>query len=91
MAAPHLLATAERNNDGFIAQSIRIRRDRAREGGRERGVSRSPCEESVISQAKCEWLTRMSEGGESRPRGDGGVVCWRRELPVCKYRFHLFT
>lgn len=90
MAAPHLLATAERNNDGFIAQSIRIRRDRAREG--ESVACRGgPCEESVISQAKCEWLTRMSEGGESRPRGDGGVVCWRKELPVCKYRFHLFT
>ena len=32
MAASHLFATAERNNDGFIAQSIRIRRDSAREG-----------------------------------------------------------
>lgn len=63
------------------------------ERGRERAwrVEGAPCEESVISQAKCEWLTRMSAGGESRPRGDGGVVCWRKELPVCKYRFHLFT
>lgn len=69
---PHLFATSEGNNDGFIVQSIRIQRDsrgeRGRTGKRERdcGVLKSPCEESVISQAKCEWLTRLSEGGESR-------------------------
>lgn len=33
---------------------------------REGGVSKSRCEESVNSQAKCEWLTRLTEGGESR-------------------------
>ncbi|KAM3626095.1 uncharacterized protein V6R79_022395 [Siganus canaliculatus] len=33
-----------------------------REKERERSVSESPCEESVISQAKCEWLTRLRKG-----------------------------
>lgn len=36
---------------------------------RERGVLKSPCEESVTSQDKCEWLTQLNEGGESRIRG----------------------
>lgn len=72
VAVPHLFATGERNNDGFIVQSIRIQRDGGRERGRKRareregGVSKSRCEESVNSQAKCEWLTRLTEGGESR-------------------------
>ncbi len=36
VAVPHLFATGERNNDGFIVQSIRIQRDRGeqREGER---------------------------------------------------------
>lgn len=71
LAKPHLFATGKGNNDGFIVRSIIIQRDsrgeRERAGKRERecSVLQSPCEESVISQAKCEWLTRLSEGGES--------------------------
>lgn len=46
VAVPHLFATGERNSDGFIAQSIRIRRQREdrkkREGG-ERGRESVAC------------------------------------------------
>lgn len=48
-------------------------RGRAEKKKRERGVLKSPCEESAISQAKCEWLTQLSEGGESIPRGERGM------------------
>lgn len=41
-------------------------REREREE-RECDVFKIPCEECVISQAKCEWLTGMGEAGESRP------------------------
>lgn len=34
VAVPHLFATGQRNNDGFIVQSIRIQRDRGGERGR---------------------------------------------------------
>ena len=48
-AMPHLFATGEGNNDGFIVQSIRIQRDSGweREGGRvgnrERERERGAC------------------------------------------------
>lgn len=84
----HLFTKGERNNERLV-ESIRIQRDWGgdrrirKDRGRDRegkcGVFKSPCEESVISQAKCEWLTRLSEGGESRPWSDRGVFSWRKE------------
>lgn len=74
VAESHLFATGERAVDGFFVQSIRIQRggEGGREGrgrGRDRecGVLKSPREESVISQAKCEWLTPLREGAGVDP------------------------
>lgn len=55
-------------------------RGKAEKKKRERGVLKSPCEESAISQAKCEWLTQLSEGGESIPRGERGMFCWMKAV-----------
>lgn len=77
-----LLQAREIMMDSLFSQLGFKETEGEREGERERGVLKSPCEESVISQAKCEWLTRQSDGGESRARGDGGMVCLRKELRV---------
>lgn len=66
-----LLQAREIMMDSLFSQLEFKETEGEREGGqeseRECGVLKSHCEESVISQAKCEWLTWLSEGCESRP------------------------